>query len=570
MKKPVIEFRDFGMRYASQQKPTLYDINLTIYEGEKVLILGPSGSGKSTLGSCLNGLLPFSVKAEFTGSLKVMGDETRGLDIHKLSNRVGTVMQDSDCQFAGLTVGEDVAFSLENDCVPRPVMLEKVRRALGIVGMERFTAHTPFSLSGGQKQKVSLAGVMHNDVGILLFDEPLAALDPQAGLQAIELIDKIHREQHKTVVIIEHRLEDVLHRPVDRVILLDGGRIVADTTPAKILSSPLLREHGIREPLYVTALKYAGCEISEEDRPESVEEIRLEGREEALRGWFASETPHRARPAPVELVRVEDVSFSYDDNRVLSHVDLTVSARERIALVGKNGAGKTTLANLLIGVIRPDEGRVLIEGEDYGALSIKEIGERIGYVMQNPNQMLVKDMIRDEITLALKLRRVDEKTIEEKLELVLRLCGLSKMRSWPVSALSYGQRKRVTIASILVMQPKIMIFDEPTAGQDYFHYREIMDFLDRLNREMGLTILFITHDMHLAIEYTDRAVVMADGEKIGDGDVFRMLSDPDILRRASLKETSLCKLARRLGLEPEAFVRHFIEYERMVRRHDEQ
>ena len=202
MAKPVIEFKGFTLRYASQKKPTLYDIDLTIYQGEKVLILWPSGSGKSTLGNCVNGLLPFSTKAEFTGSVKVAGVETRSQSIHKLSAHVGTVMQDSDCQFAGLTVGEDVAFSLENDRVPRKTMLQKVKHALRIVDMEAFENHVPFALSGGQKQKAALAGVLHNDVDILLFDEPLAALDPMAGLQAIELIDRIHKEQGKTIVII--------------------------------------------------------------------------------------------------------------------------------------------------------------------------------------------------------------------------------------------------------------------------------------------------------------------------------------------------------------------------------
>lgn len=565
MATPVIEFKNFTLRYASQKKPTLHDINLTIRQGEKVLILGPSGSGKSTLGNCLNGLLPFSTKAEFTGSVKVAGLETREQSIHKLSAHVGTVMQDSDCQFAGLTVGEDVAFSLENDRVPRPTMLQKVKQALGIVDMTAFEQHVPFALSGGQKQKAALAGVLHNDVDILLFDEPLAALDPMAGLQAIELIDRIHKEQGKTIVIIEHRLEDVLHRPVDRVILMDRGRIVADTTPAQLLCGSLLQDNGIREPLYLTALKYAGCTVSPQDEPDSISSIRLEGKLDYLRAWFAQPVPPPVRQTGPCVAEPQHVSFSYDKKPVLKDVSFQLFQGERVALVGKNGAGKSTIAHMLMGIRRPKDGSVLVDGKDYASLSIKEIGERIGYVMQNPNHMLIKDMIREEVTLALTLRGAPKAEIDGKFEQVMELCGLSGMKNWPVSALSYGQKKRVTIASLLVTQPKVMILDEPTAGQDFRHYREIMEFLDELNRKMGLTVVFITHDMHLAIEYTDRVVVMADGEKIADGDVFRVLSDEAVLQRAHLKETSLCALARRAGLPPEAFVRHFIHYERMVR-----
>ena len=565
MATPVIEFKNFTLRYASQKKPTLHDINLTIWQGEKVLILGPSGSGKSTLGNCLNGLLPFSTKAEFTGSVKVAGLETREQSIHKLSAHVGTVMQDSDCQFAGLTVGEDVAFSLENDRVPRPTMLQKVKQALGIVDMTAFEQHVPFALSGGQKQKTALAGVLHNDVDILLFDEPLAALDPMAGLQAIELIDRIHKEQGKTIVIIEHRLEDVLHRPVDRVILMDRGRIVADTTPAQLLCGSLLQDNGIREPLYLTALKYAGCTVSPQDEPDSISSIRLEGKLDYLRAWFAQPVPPPVRQTGPCVAELQHVSFSYDKKPVLKDVSFQLFQGERVALVGKNGAGKSTIAHMLMGIRRPKDGSVLVEGKDYASLSIKEIGERIGYVMQNPNHMLIKDMIREEVTLALTLRGAPKAEIDGKFEQVMELCGLSGMKNWPVSALSYGQKKRVTIASLLVTQPKVMILDEPTAGQDFRHYREIMEFLDELNRKMGLTVVFITHDMHLAIEYTDRVIVMADGEKIADGDVFRVLIDEAVLQRAHLKETSLCALARRAGLPPEAFVRHFIHYERMVR-----
>lgn len=565
MGDPVIEFKDFTLQYKSQKEPTLHDINLTVYEGEKILILGPSGSGKSTLGNCLNGLIPFSTKADFSGSIKVAGKETRSLSIHKLSNIVGTVMQDSDCQFAGLTVGEDVAFSLENDMVCRPTILQKVKEALRIVDMEKFEMHVPFALSGGQKQKVALAGVLHNDVKILLFDEPLAALDPMTGLQAIELIDTISKEQKKTIIIIEHRLEDVLHRPIDRIILMNKGRIIADLTPDEMLCSEILLKNGIREPLYLSAMKYAGCTFTKEDKPSSVHSIRLDDKIDALRSWYHTSTGSAMDAGESEnLIEMKDVSFSYDKTCVLKNISLTINRGERVALIGKNGAGKSTIAHLLMGIRRPKSGRILINGTDYSTLSIKEIGEHVGYVMQNPNQMIVKDMIRDEISLALRLRNRPQKEIDEKFNQIIELSGLASMKNWPISVLSYGQKKRVTIASLLVTQPDVLILDEPTAGQDYYHYREIMDFLDELSRKVHLSIIFITHDMHLAIEYTDRAIVMSDGCKIADGDVFDVLNDERVLHTANLKETSLHQLAKRAGLPPESFVRHFISYERRL------
>ncbi|MBQ2583460.1 MAG: DUF3744 domain-containing protein, partial [Erysipelotrichaceae bacterium] len=272
----VIEFKDFSFRYRQQQEFTLHDINLTIHKGEKVLILGPSGSGKTTLGNCINGLVPFSFNGEIKGSCKVFGMETKEESIFKISEHVGTVQQDADAQFVGLSVGEDIAFSLENDMVPRDVMLEKVDKTATVVGMENHLLSVPYNISGGQKQKVALAGILHNDVEILLFDEPLAALDPAMGMNAVDLIDKVYRDHEKTVIIIEHRLEDVLYRHVDRIILINEGRIIRDTTPNELLRSDTLKENGIREPLYISALKNAGVSFDENDELDSIEDLKIE------------------------------------------------------------------------------------------------------------------------------------------------------------------------------------------------------------------------------------------------------------------------------------------------------
>jgi len=567
MSTPIVEFKNFGFKYKSQSAPTLHDINLTIFKGEKVLILGPSGSGKSTLANCINGLNPFSYDGVITGSCKVAGMETKDASIFALSKVVGTVLQDSDAQFVGLSVGEDIAFALENQSMPRKEMLPKVEWAASVVGMSDFLMHVPYELSGGQKQKVALAGVLHGDVDLLIFDEPLAALDPRMGMTAVELIDRIHKEQNKTVVIVEHRLEDVLHRSVDRIVLMNEGRIVYDGVPDELLASDLLTRYGIREPLYIKAMKYAGCKLTPDQNLSDIQGMDLSPFEDKLKQQQLVKLEKYVPRVGEEILKVQNVTFAYGKDPVLKNISFSVRKGEKVAFVGKNGAGKSTMAKLICGIIRPREGQVLINGTDYMKYSIKEIGEKIGYVMQNPNQMLVKDIIKDEVELAMLLRGKSREEIDEAVKKALKMCGLYPMRNWPVTAVSYGQKKRVTIASILVLQPDIIILDEPTAGQDYRHYTEIMEFLDELNREYGITIIFITHDMHLAIQYTDRAIVFSEGELVADDSVFRVLSNDEVIKRANLKQTSLYTLATRLGLDPEAYIEHFINYERMVRAH---
>ena len=564
MKKPVIEFKDFSFRYKSLSKETLKNINLTIYEGEKVLILGPSGCGKSTLAHCMNGLIPFSYHGEMKGSCKIASLEVVQSSIFQLSSKIGTVLQDSDAQFVGLSVGEDIAYALENDNVKREEMIPRVYASAKMVDMHEFLEYVPYDLSGGQKQRVALAGIMHDDVKILLFDEPLAALDPMMGNEAIDLIDRIHKQQNKTIVIIEHRLEDVLYRHIDRVILMKDGQIIADMTPDALLMSNVLKDNGIREPLYITALKQAGCTL-QNDCISNVFDMDLTPYAEQVINHFQQTVLSQSKQAEDVLIDVKDISYQYDYELVLEHVSFQIRKGEKIAIVGKNGAGKSTIAKLLCGILRPTQGQILFKGVDYMNYSIKEIGEMIGYVMQNPNQMIVKDIIKEEVGLGLMLRGYKKHEIDQRVEEVLKMCNLYAMRNWPVSALSYGQKKRVTIASILVMKPEVIILDEPTAGQDYRVYTEIMTFLDTLNKQYGMTILFITHDMHLAIEYTDRAIVFSEKTCIGNDSVYTILSDESMIQRAHLKQTSLFTLAKRFDLPCDAFTRCFIENERMYK-----
>ena len=568
-KTPVIEFKDFSFQYFSQAEPTLHDINLTIHKGEKILLVGPSGSGKSTLGHCLNGLIPFSYKGELKGSLKIMGRETKDLDIFQISKMVGTVLQDSDGQFVGLTVGEDVAFALENDCVDLNTMKETVQTVADIVDMGQLLKSSPFELSGGQKQRVSFAGVMVDNVDILLFDEPLANLDPATGKTAIDLIDRVWREQDKTVVIIEHRLEDVLYRDVDRIIVVSDGRIVADMAPDELMAAGILPSLGIREPLYVTALKYAGIPVTPELHAGRLDTLDIESVREPLLAWNqAQEKKERPAQRPV-ILKADGLHFQYTKKRkILQDISFSIQEGEMVSIVGTNGAGKSTLAKLICGFVKEDQGRLYYGEEDMAGWTIKERSLKIGYVMQNPNQMICKPMIYDEVALGLRIRGVPEEEIGPKVEKALKICGLLPFKKWPVSALSNGQKKRVTIASVLVLEPQILILDEPTAGQDYHHYTEIMEFLKSLNSQ-GVTILMITHDMHLMLEYTPHAIVISGGRKIGDASSVEILTNESIAKQANLKVTSLYELALKAGIEdPSAFVQNFIDYERGTRQNE--
>ena len=564
----IISFEDFGFQYTAQAEPTLYDINLKIRKGEKVLIAGPSGCGKSTLAHCINGLVPGSYPGKSTGKLLVGGKNALDLGIFGLADIVGTVLQDSDGQFIGLTVAEDIAFALENDCIPTEEMHREVEKIAKLVDVERVLKHAPHEISGGQKQRVGLGGVMVGQVDVLLFDEPLANLDPATGKQAIVLIDEIQKRTGCAVIIIEHRIEDVLYRPVDRVVVMGDGRIRYDGSPDALLCSELLQQTGVREPLYVTALKYAGVTLAPEMRPSFLPELTLsDSQKQQVCNWFEAQSQAAVKPKGEVLLRVEDLDFTYDGgHHALRGISATVHRGEMLSIVGTNGAGKSTFSKVICGFEKAQSGVLAMKDVDLNTLSIKERADHIGYVMQNPNQMISKVKIFDEVALGLRNRGVSEEEIRPRVEETLKICGLYPFRNWPVSALSYGQKKRVTIASILVLNPEMIILDEPTAGQDLRHYTEIMDFLSELNQQ-GVTVILITHDMHLMLEYTPRAIVFHAGQVIADKSAAEVLNSPEIVETAHLKETSLYHLSAMCGIEdPEEFTRRFIARDQEVRK----
>ena len=553
MKEAMIELKDFSFQYKAQSEPTLKNLNLTIYKGEKVLIVGPSGSGKSTIGQCLNGIIPNIYKGTSSGKFLIQGKEAFDLSIYEKSHLVSTVLQDTDGQFIGLSVAEDLAFALENDMVDLRTMKERVQSWAERLDLMKLLDHRPQDLSGGQKQRVSLAGVLIDESPILLFDEPLANLDPKSGQDIIDLIDQIHEEQGTTTIIIEHRLEDVLYRPIDRVILINQGQILFNGSPDELLRTTLLAENGIREPLYLTTLRQLGQDIDQLEHLDRLEDIELTGVNRSIPEATFTKTGEAE-----ELLKLEQISFAYQENHpILKDISLSIPKGQLLAIVGKNGAGKSTLAKAICGFIAT-EGQYTSRGEDIKQESVKERAERVGYVLQNPNQMISTNMIFDEVALGLRLRGVAEEDIKERVYQALKTCGLYEFRKWPISALSYGQKKRVTIASILVLGPEILVLDEPTAGQDQRNYTEIMEFLDSL-QEKGHTIVMITHDMQLMLDYSDRALVVSDGQILADLSPAELFTHPDILQEANLKETSIFALANRLGMDPLALTQFYMQ-----------
>ena len=568
--EPVLSFKDFTFRYRAQKEPTLYDINLTVNKGEKILVLGPSGSGKSTLVHCINGIIPHAFKGENSGELLLSGKDAKTLDIFSISKMAGTVLQDTDGQFVGLTAAEDIAFALENDCVPADEMRRRAANTALLVDMETHLDKSPHDLSGGQKQRISIAGVLVDDVDILIFDEPLANLDPAAGKDTMELIDDLHAQTGKTIIIVEHRLEDVLHRPVDRVIVMDKGRIISNTAPQRLLSSSILADTGIREPLYITALKFAGINLEEKMQPHHLDKIICDY--SPLVDWDRRLAAGGEQTGYVKgntALDVKNIYFRYNEQGedALKDVSFSVAGGECVGLVGKNGSGKSTLAKCICGFVKQDSGSLFFNGDNLDSLSIMQRAAKIGYVMQNPNQMISFPMIFDETAFGLRTRGIAETEVKSGVHEALEICGLYPFRNWPVSALSYGQKKRLTIASILVLRPSFMILDEPTAGQDYRHYTEFMEFLLSLNRKLGVSLILITHDMHLMLEYTTRAVVLCEGLRVADSEPFRILTDDDIIHKANLKRTSLYELALKAGIEDaQGFVERYIKFDHEKRR----
>lgn len=566
-RQDLVVFDKYNFKYKSQVEPSLFDIDLKVKKGEKIIIVGPSGSGKSTLAKSLNGQIPNTFPGDITGSCLIDGKDLLDSSIFDLSLSVGTVLQDTDGQFVGLTVAEDIAFSLENDNLDQEEMKKIVEKWAKELNLSKLLEMKPGELSGGQKQSVSIAGVLVSDVPILLLDEPLANLDPKSGRKTMELLKRLADKLGYTVIVIEHRLEEALLLDPDRIIAVDGGKILADMSPTELLKSDILEKIGIRRPLYIDAMKYAGVDISVYEKLGDFDEVEISPSDLAkIEGWAKGQVGKEIKKTNEEVIKIENLTFSYERENILENLSLEIDKGEIISILGPNGAGKSTLAKLMCGFLRPDSGKIILAGKDSKDLSIKEIADKVGFILQNPNAMISKTMIFDEVAFGLRVRGVAEDVIEKKVHDALEICGLYSFRKWPISALSYGQRRRVTIASILVLDPEVIIMDEPTAGQDFHHYTKMMEFIRKINKEYDLTILMISHDMHLIEEYTDRALVIGDKKILADTTPAELFSQSELIDRANLAETSLFKLGQRLkSMDALDFIETFIGYERSER-----
>ena len=566
-RQDLVVFDKYNFKYKSQVEPSLFDIDLKVKKGEKIIIVGPSGSGKSTLAKSLNGQIPNTFPGDITGSCLIDGKDLLDSSIFDLSLSVGTVLQDTDGQFVGLTVAEDIAFSLENDNVDQEDMKKIVEKWAKELNLSKLLEMKPGELSGGQKQSVSIAGVLVSDVPILLLDEPLANLDPKSGRKTMELLKRLADKLGYTVIVIEHRFEEALLLDPDRIIAVDGGKILADMSPTDLLKSDTLEKIGIRRPLYIDAMKYADVDISGYEKLGDFDEVEISPSDLAkIEGWAKGQVGKEIKKTNEEVIKIENLTFSYEREKILENLSLEIDKGEIISILGPNGAGKSTLAKLMCGFLRPDSGKIILAGKDSKDLSIKEIADKVGFILQNPNAMISKTMIFDEVAFGLRVRGVAEDVIEKKVHDALEICGLYPFRNWPISALSYGQRRRVTIASILVLDPEVIIMDEPTAGQDFHHYTKMMEFIRKINKEYDLTILMISHDMHLIEEYTDRALVIGDKKILADTTPAELFSQSELIDRANLAETSLFKLGQRLkSMDALDFIETFIGYERSKR-----
>ncbi|HEX7541759.1 MAG TPA: ABC transporter ATP-binding protein [Anaerolineales bacterium] len=503
-----------SFRYRDRQSPAIHDISFSAIPGEILLIAGASGCGKTTLIRAINGLIPRSYKGEVTGRILLYGQDTSGWSLSKISHSVGTVLQDPERQILGSKVLHEVAFGLENLGLPRDEIYQRVDAALDFLKISPLRLRETFSLSGGEKQKLALAGVLAMRPSILLLDEPLASLDPASGSETLDIVRRL-ADDGMTVLMIEHRVEDVLRIRPERVMFMSDGEI-----------------------RYLGRLDGLGAVVD-------YREVKLQ----------ASVIMQRAKadPPPVELkilpgvtssgsslepiVKFENVAFGYDEREILHGINLEIKRGDVIAVLGPNGAGKTTFVKHAIGLLKPKSGRVLVEGRDTKEASVAQIASTLGYVFQSPSHMLFAPTVREELAFGPKNLRHPKSEIEKEVVEALRIVNLEDMIGDPPLALSFGQQKRVSIAAILAMRSRILVMDEPTAGQDYQNY---MNFMDAILQLPGFeAILFITHDVDLAVIYANRVLLMADGKLVADGTPHEVLGDARRLKDCRLVPSSL-------------------------------
>jgi energy-coupling factor transporter ATP-binding protein EcfA2 len=533
---PPVAVQELTFRYRARPEPALDHVSLTLRQGELLLVAGTSGCGKTTLIRCINGLIPRSYKGEWSGCVRLNGEDLSGQPLAHVSRVVGTVLQDPERQILGARVSAEVAFGLENLGLPRDEIRRRVRQALDYLGIAHLRDRETYLLSGGEKQKVALAGVLAMRPSVLLLDEPLASLDPASAQETLALIRRLV-DEGISILLVEHRVEDVLRIRPDCVILMEDGQITYDGPTDGMMEVVDPRQVKLPAPVVMAHAKNTSSPASVPVLSNTAHCPTL-GRH-GTRGASKDREP---------LVSFEDVSFGYgqDGPTVLHEVNLTARRGDVIALLGPNGAGKTTLVKHAIGLLKPRRGVVRVEGRESTDLSVAQIAHTLGYVFQSPSHMLFAPTVRDELAFGPKNLGYTQEAVAENVAHAVDTVNLGGLVEYPPLGLSFGQQKRVSIAAILAMRSKILVMDEPTAGQDYANYMAFMDAILSGYSSSAMpgfeAVLFITHDLDLAIIYANRVILMVDGRIVADGPPAEVLADPDVLRRCRLVATSLLQL----------------------------
>ena len=519
----ALEIQNLSFRYRIREELAIKNIQLSFEPGQVSLIAGASGCGKTTLIRCINGLIPRSYKGEMKGKVLIHGEDTAPLKLAQISQKVGTVLQDPERQILGTKVLNEAAFGLENLGYPREEILERVVRALEQLNITHLKDRETFNLSGGEKQKVALAGVLVMKPDILLLDEPLASLDPASAEETLKMVRGL-ADSGMTVLLVEHRVEDVLRIHPEQVIFMSAGRIEYIGTAEKLGREINYREVKLPAPMIMAAVK-------EEEGPHD---------------FFIA--PERKMNGKESLVTFEDVSFEYEEGKpVLREISADIYPGDIIAVLGPNGAGKTTLVKHAIGLLKPKSGRVIVQGKETSRMSVAEIAQTLGYVFQSPSHMLFAPTVREELEFGPKNMGHDKEQIGKEVKEAIDIVNLSGMEESPPLALSFGQQKRVSIAAVLAMRSKVLVMDEPSAGQDYRNYIDFMDAI--MDLPNFAAVLFITHDIDLAVIYANRVMMVNKGRLIADGKPKEVLEDLSFLRENRLVPTSL--LAQNLEHYPE-------------------
>jgi len=549
----MIDIQNLSYTYPNMSKPTLSNIDLHIDDGEFVLLLGASGSGKSTLIQCLNGLVPKVTGGNLEGEIVINGKNVRNYKVQQLASEVGIIFQNPDTQLFALTVGKDVAFGPENLGMPKEEILGRMDRAMHIVGVDDLQDRFIFTLSGGEKQRVAMAGTLAMEPHVMVLDEPTSDLDPVGTGEVLSIVRRLNQEKDITIILIEHKIDEVVHL-ADRVVVMDQGKIIMDDTPDKIFNNrhDQLKSIGIALP-QLSGIAHAmknGSGDSGGDFPThpSYKSI-LDRLCQLLRDKPANiarfRTAHAPPPGTAHKPKIEikNLRHTFEDGKVgLDDINLAIPEGDFVALIGHNGAGKTTLINHLIGFLKPANGTIFIDGKDIAGMRVAILAQSVGYLFQNPDNQIFTDSVIKELEFGLKNIKLRGAVIEERVNRAISMMELAEFKDRHPHSLSRGQRQRLAVASILAMEPDIIVLDEPTTGQDWGHVNKFLRQIRHLN-ELGKTIILITHDMNLVAEYARRTVVMDKGKIVLDGDTRYVFSKREILEKTGIMLPVITRLS---------------------------